>query len=113
MTLGQDIASKMETLYNQDNRIYEKLDTNAAQFKKDLQNYITTNIKISKELEIQSNNNVEGMQNQSNTKNLNINDINGMLSDTDLRVLQENYSYIMWSILAVGVLTITINTMKK
>ena len=42
-----------------------------------------------------------------------MNDINGMLSDTDLRVLQGNYSYIMWSILAVGILTITINTMRK
>jgi hypothetical protein len=40
-------------------------------------------------------------------------DINGMLTDTDLIVLQENYSYIFWSILALGVLTITINTMKK
>jgi hypothetical protein len=46
-------------------------------------------------------------------KNLNINDLNGMLTDSDLRVLQGNYSYIMWSILAVGLLTITINTMKK
>ena len=31
----------------------------------------------------------------------------------DLIVLQENYSYILWSILAVGLLTITLNTMKK
>ena len=65
------------------------------------------NIKIRKEMELQSNNNIEGMT------NLNMNDINGMLSDADLRVLQGNYSYIMWSILAVGILTITINTMKK
>ena len=42
-----------------------------------------------------------------------MNDINGMLSDSDLIVLQENYSYIMWSILAVGLLTITVNSMKK
>jgi hypothetical protein len=42
-----------------------------------------------------------------------MNDINGMLSDSDLIVLQGNYSYIMWSILAVGLLTITVNTMKK
>ena len=44
---------------------------------------------------------------------LNMNDINGMLSDTDLIVLQENYSYILWSILAVGILTITLSTIKK
>jgi hypothetical protein len=56
-------------------------------------------------------NNIEGMQNLSNS--LDFNDLNGLLTDSDLRVLQENYSYIMWSILAVGLLTITINTMKK
>jgi hypothetical protein len=106
ITLGNDIASKMENLYNQDNRIFEKLNTNAEQFKKDLQNYKLTNLKIKKELNLQSNN-IEGMQ------NLNINDLNGMLSDSDLLVLQGNYSYIMWSILAVGILTVTINTMRK
>jgi hypothetical protein len=62
-------------------------------------------------MEIQSNNNIEGMQNMNSSKN--INDINGMLSDTDLIVLQENYSYILWSILAVGILTITLSTIKK
>jgi hypothetical protein len=102
ITLGKDIASNMENLYNQDNSIFEKLNTNAEQFKKDLENYKLTNFKISQNLQT---NNIEGMKN--------MNDLNGMLNDTDLRVLQENYSYIMWSILAVGILTITINTMKK
>jgi hypothetical protein len=46
-------------------------------------------------------------------KKLTMNDINSMLSDTDIRVLQENYSYIFWSILAVGLLTITVNQIKK
>ena len=45
-------------------------------------------------------------------QNLDMNDVNGMLADTDLRILQENYSYILWSVLAVGLLTITINVMK-
>jgi hypothetical protein len=111
VTLGQDITSKMETLYNEDNKIYEKLNMNEKQFKKDLEKYRTLNIKIRKEFELQSNNNIEGMQNFKGS--LNMNDINGMLSDSDLIVLQGNYSYIMWSILAVGLLTITVNTMKK
>jgi hypothetical protein len=109
ITLGNDIASKMENLYNQDNTIFEKLNTNEQQFKKDLQNYKLTNLKIKKELELQNlpSNNIEGMQ------NLNINDLNGILSDSDLLVLQGNYSYIMWSILAIGALTVAINTIKK
>lgn len=105
--LGKKIASKMENLYNKDQQIYEKLNTNAEQFNKDLDKYRNVNKLINQELKLQSTNNIEGM------RLLNINDINGMLSDTDLKVLQGNYSYIMWSILAVGILTITINTMKK
>ena len=103
--LGQDISSKMENLYDKDNKIYEKLNTNSQQFKKDIKKYKQIN------MEIQSNTNIEGMQNINSP--LNMNDINGMLSDTDLIVLQENYSYILWSILAVGILTITLSTIKK
>lgn len=113
ITVGNDIVAKMESLYNQDKTIFQKLNTNAEQFKKDLENYKLTNLKIKKELDLQNlpSNNIEGMQNFTSLRNMN--DINGMLSDSDLRVLQGNYSYIMWSILAVGILTVTINTMKK
>jgi hypothetical protein len=64
---------------------------------------------------LESRNNIEGMNNMNPApnKNLNMNDINSMLSDTDIRVLQENYSYIFWSILAVGLLTITVSKIKK
>lgn len=95
--LGQDIASKMEKLYNKDKNIYKKLNTSAEQFKKDLVKYKLTNKRINYELS----NTIEGMST--------MNDLNGMLSDSDIRILQENYSYIMWSILAVGILTLTVN----
>jgi len=111
VTLGQDIASKMENLYNQDNKIYEKLNMNSDKFKKELDKYKNINIQIRNELELQSNNSIEGMENLKKFKNMN--DINGMLTDSDLIVLQGNYSYIMWSILAIGALTVTINIMKK
>lgn len=115
--LGQDIASKMETLYNTDNDIYEKLKTNEIQFNKDLQNYKNINTKIKKELELQSNNNIEGMQNYVSSSDftslLNFNDISGMLSDTSLRVIQENYLYLLWSVLALCILLITITMMNR
>jgi hypothetical protein len=104
----------MEKLYNQNNNNFKELNINAEQFKKDLEKYKLTNLKIQKNsnsLQNLQSNNIEGMQNLSNSPDFN--DLNGMLTDSDLRVLQENYSYIMWSILAVGLLTITINTMKK
>ena len=43
---------------------------------------------------------------------LNINDINGMLSDSDIRVLQENYSYMFWSTIAVFTVLVAINIKK-
>jgi len=106
ITLGNDIVSKTENLYNQDNNTFENLNINKEQFKKNIEKYKLTNIKIKKELNLQDNN-IEGMQ------NLDINDVNGMLNDSDLRVLQQNYSYIMWSIFAIGTITITINALKK
>jgi len=36
-----------------------------------------------------------------------------MLSESDLLVLSGNYSYILWSILAVAIVSITLNIMKK
>jgi hypothetical protein len=112
--LGNDIVLKMEKLYNQNNNNFKELNINSEQFKKDLEKYKQTNLRIQKNMNGLQNfqsNNIEGMQNLSNS--LDFNDLNGMLSDSDLRVLQENYRYIMWSIFAVGILTITINTMKK
>jgi hypothetical protein len=42
----------------------------------------------------------------------NINDIESMLTDADITVLQENYSYIMWSVLAVGLLSMTVSAVR-
>ena len=48
---------------------------------------------------------VEGM--------LNMKDLEAMVSDSDLVVLQQNSQYIFWSLLALGILVITVNTLKK
>ena len=62
----------------------------------------------------QGQNNIRTIDSSSNSdKILTMNDVNSMLSDTDIRVLQENYSYIFWSIVAVGLLTVTVNQIKK
>ena len=81
--------------------------------------YKRTDKKIKNELNIPQRHTLEGMQIGTmrtvdiKEKMLTMNDVNSMLSDTDLRVLQANYSYIFWSILAVGMLSITISKMKK
>ena len=101
--LGQQIASRMTELYKIDQRIYDKMNMNEQQFKNNLKMYQDITLFLNKEK--QSAGIVEGMRNLS--------DINGQLLDTDLRVLQENYSYIFWSVLALGLLTVTVSTMKK
>jgi hypothetical protein len=98
--VAQTISTKMQNLQEKDNKIYEKMNMNAQQFKKDLEKYNALNAKLRQNLDIR-----EGMKNMT--------DLQGMLTDSDLIVLQENYSYILWSILAVGVLTVTLNTMNK
>ena len=89
------------------------MDVNNAELKKKISQYMrtvmgkNTNSKMLNPTSLTNKNSMkEGMQ------NLDMSDINGMLADTDLRVLQENYSYVLWSVLAVGLLTITINVMK-
>ena len=52
----------------------------------------------------------EGM---SNLNEPNMNDVNKMQEDSELIVISEHYEYIMWTLLALGVLTITIKTLKK
>jgi predicted transport protein len=106
LALGQQISLKMENLYTQNNKIYEQMNMNASQYKKKLEMYKNTSLTIKNEIKMLSNN-IEGMQ------NLNISDINGMFTDTDLRVIQENYNYAFWGILAIAILIVTINTMKN
>lgn len=46
-------------------------------------------------------------------KTVDATNINGILSDSDIVVLQENYSYLFWSILALAVVVITLHAIKK
>ena len=39
--------------------------------------------------------------------------INGILADSDIVTSYENYSYILWSVLAITVLIITFTILKK
>ena len=110
---SQEIAAKIKDLYQRDDKIFDNMDINNDELKKKILMYKRIVMDKNKNktntlnpMPLNSNNRKEGMQ------NLNMNDVNGMLADTDLRVLQENYSYVLWSVLAVGLLTITVNVMK-
>jgi hypothetical protein len=104
INITTQIADKMKQMYAEDQNLPQKMNMTNDEFKDQIRKYNSVNITESKLL---NTNTIEGMQ------NLNINDINGMLLDSDMRILQENYGYIFWSILAVGLLTVTMNVIKK
>jgi hypothetical protein len=71
-------------------------------------------------LNSQSSKNMEGLgdylkdfkKTNNNIKNFNTN-IENILNDSDITVLQKNYDYLFWSILAAGTVLITMNIAKK
>jgi hypothetical protein len=125
LSVGEQITNQSNNLYSENNSIYDSVTKKSVQFNKDINMYKQNDNKVKTEVNLPRNkkfnpknnkNNIykEGMRNiDTNDKNITMNDVNSMLSDTDIRVLQENYSYIFWSILAIGLLTVTINQIKK
>ena len=39
--------------------------------------------------------------------------INGIMADSDIVVLKENYTYVFWSILAISVVIIAMNLLRN
>jgi hypothetical protein len=108
LSVEQQSINQGNNLYNENNNNYESISKNSDQ--------LNLNVNTYKENYLLNNNSIykEGMENiYTNKKYITMNDINSMLSDTDITLLQENYSYIFWSILAIGLLTVTINQIKK
>jgi len=93
--IGNDIATVMETLYNNNNKIYEQLSMNKEQFQKRIYDYKNVSMSLK-----------EGFS------NLDPQNINSLLSDSDIYVKYENYNYVMWSVLAIGALTLTYKLLK-
>ena len=117
LSVGQQMSNKTNNLYNENNNMYDTISKNSIQLNKNIDMYKNNDNEIKTELNMPTHfnsNNKEGMENiNTNEKKITMNDINSMLNDSDIRILQENYSYIFWSILAIGLLTVTINQIKK
>jgi hypothetical protein len=92
--LAEKITEKMEYLRAENKNLNNKMKTDQIQMTDDLTTYKQINEKL-------KNYKVETYEN-----------INGMLNDTDAIVLQENYQYIFWSILAIGLVIITMNNVR-
>jgi hypothetical protein len=74
----------------------------------------------SNQVETQAQNNVKGIKTYlNNIKNANLKivgfdtNVENILKDSDIVVLQKNYDYLFWSILAAGTVLIAMNVVKK
>ena len=121
-SVSQKIENNKNNLRSSNININNRMDSGAKTMNKDFKSYYQVKQNINQLLEKRTNKtdkkNIQKINNFNNNDNilepmLNMNDLNGMLNDSDLVVLQNNYQYIMWSILAVGLVTVTINTMKN
>lgn len=93
--IGNDIATTMETLYNNNDKIYNYMSMNKEQFKKKINQYRNVSMSLK-----------EGFG------NLDPRDVNTLLYDSDVYIKYENYNYVMWSILAIGALSLTYKLLK-
>jgi hypothetical protein len=92
--LAEKITEKMEALQKENSNINNKMVTDQKQMSDNLITYKQINNEL------------------KNYKVASYQNINGMLTDTDTLVLQENYQYIFWSVLAIGLVIITMNNVR-
>jgi len=46
-------------------------------------------------------------------KSFDVTNINGIMADSDIVVLKENYTYVFWTILAISVVIIAMNLLRN
>jgi hypothetical protein len=108
INLANQIEKKTEYINSLSTTIGNQMTANNKEILSNVVMYAGIKNKLLQELGETS---IEGLTNMQNT-NLNMIDLNAMLSDSDIVALEQNYRYIFWSILAVGLLSFTIS-MKK
>jgi hypothetical protein len=102
---GETLLMQLKNMASEQKGNQESIKTNTTKFNKDYNLYDRIMNKMeNKNLEY---NNIEGMQTLKHS------DIDGVVNNSQLYVGQENYSYILWAMLAVGVAAITIKQLSK
>ena len=94
-TIANQIIQSIHTLQSYNSELLTQMGIDKDSLAINLQKYKSVNNEVSK------------------YKSSYIKNVNGLLSDTDTLVLQESYSYMFWSILAIALITIVINTVRK
>jgi ElaB/YqjD/DUF883 family membrane-anchored ribosome-binding protein len=110
-SLSKEKKNRLEKLKTKLNNITKQIVEITGDFSKNT-NKINTQNRINN---TGINNYVKNLKN-TNSKIFNFDwnqNYENILNDSEIRVLEENYKYIMWSILATGVLLLTLKFVKK
>ena len=98
------LENQMNKLSNQINSLTNKFSSGAQNLEQQSE---TNTVGIGNYL-----NDIKKINNNINNINNN-NNFNNILKDSDIVVLQKNYEYLFWSILAVGTVLVSMNIIKK
>ncbi len=99
--VSNKLIEKTEQVANSNQKINQNLNVDKDRLKQRLQYYNNIKNKIQNEPKT----NIESF--------LNMNDVTAMLGDSNINVLSANYNYILWSIFALGLATITLKHINK
>lgn len=99
----------------------DKLQKNLHSLTSQMNNYTDKFESGHNSLNIQSDKNIRGLRNYlmdynnitNNIKKTDSTNIENILKDSDITVLQKNYDYLFWSILATGTVLVTMNIVKN
>jgi len=91
-SLARSINNKTNKLLTKNGNINNQLELNKVSFKDSTKDY----------------DNITSMN-----ENIALNNIQGIVNDSDIVVLQENYRYLLWSIVAVGVVSLSLNVLNR
>jgi len=100
-----NLQSRMNMITNQINNLSNQFKNDGSKVDRQSTDNLKGSTKYLNELDM--------TKNQINSFSTNISDISGILNDSDIVVLQKNYDYLFWSILAAGTVLISMNIIKK
>ena len=117
MDSSYGLANANTTQKQELDQLKTRLDQISQQLLDDTNSLNTDEIKVENQSTLQTQNIANYLKEYKNTnakiKNSNPSNIIGIVNDSDINVLKENYNYYFWSILAVGTVLVTMNITKK
>jgi hypothetical protein len=116
MNSSYGLANANTTQKQELDQLKTRLDQISQQLLDDTNALNTDEIKVGNQSTLQTQNiaNYLNEYNNTNTKIKNsTSNLTGIVRDSDINVLKENYNYLFWSILAVGTVLVTMNITKK